>query len=780
MLHRRRAALLVAASLAAAAVPIVLAVPSSAATSTTELVIPGLAASGTTSTSVSADGRFVAVRSTEALSAGFADGNTSGADAFLVDRQAGTVRLVSGSDGSTTQGVNADVLSVQISDDGSVVVFQTAASNVVTTAGVVGTTVQHVYRWEAAGNTVELLDVDRAGTPSDGAEMPRADADGSRVAFETIDAAITTNAAVTDANGTWDVVVRDVASDTTTLLSHVAGNLLVAANGTSNFVSTSADGTTFAFVSDAEDLVAGMVDGFGQGDVFRTTLNGATQLVSHTAQPVTAPLDPSDDAVISANGRFVVFESHSDDLDDNVTTYNVDGLWSADDVYVWDGADGSIELVSAAVGTPAVEADDASGTATTLGTGSRMVSDDGRYVLFATTASNVAAVDDPNNDGWDVFVRDRTADVSIPVSVSVTQTPTPPDLAVMANSGVVEPGAPLDGSPTLSVRCDVSTGYVEEVRVAFASQSVDLVASPTVSGVNGYLALVEPDAPRDCSPPPTTTTTTAPPTTTTTTTPPPPPPPPPPAVNGYWMLSDAGDVYSFGNASPNARADGPAASAHQVVDIVEHPDGAGYWILASDGTVWAKGTATLHGGAPVSLLAGERATGISTTPHGAGYWVFTDRGRVFPFGGASSFGDLASVPLNGPVLDAVGTPSGQGYYMVGSDGGVFAFGDADFYGSTGNLVLNRPVRGLVPTASNQGYWLIADDGGIFAFGDAPFLGSMGATPLNQPVVGAVRFGEGYLMVARDGGIFNFSSQQFYGSLGGNPPPNPIVAVAPSP
>jgi ribosomal protein L24E len=146
-------------------------------------------------------------------------------------------------------------------------------------------------------------------------------------------------------------------------------------------------------------------------------------------------------------------------------------------------------------------------------------------------------------------------------------------------------------------------------------------------------------------------------------------------------------------------------------------------------------------------------------------------------GDAPFLGDVSSVPLNGPVLDSVGTPTGHGYYMVASDGGIFSFGDARFYGSMGGRPLNAPVRSVVPTATGDGYWLVASDGGIFAF-SAPFRGSMGAQRLNRPVIGMVRFGDGYLMVASDGGVFDFSSLPFAGSLGGRPPADPVVALAP--
>jgi titin len=276
-----------------------------------------------------------------------------------------------------------------------------------------------------------------------------------------------------------------------------------------------------------------------------------------------------------------------------------------------------------------------------------------------------------------------------------------------------------------------------------------------------------------------TTTTTAPaPTTTPTTTATAPPVTVGPAStrSGYWMVSAEGRVYAFGEAphlgEPKTRLGNATA-----VDLEPTKSGNGYWVLDDAGRVFPYGDARWLGNLnPTRLAAGERATSLSRTVSGNGYWIFTNRGRVLTFGDAVSYGDVAAVPLNGPVLDSIVTPSGKGYYMVASDGGIFAFGDAKFHGSMGGTKLNAPVQSLVPDNDGEGYWLVAADGGIFAF-KAPFRGSMGAHRLNRPVSGMVPFGDGYLMVGEDGGIFNFSDRPFLGSLGATPPARPVVAVA---
>jgi hypothetical protein len=215
-------------------------------------------------------------------------------------------------------------------------------------------------------------------------------------------------------------------------------------------------------------------------------------------------------------------------------------------------------------------------------------------------------------------------------------------------------------------------------------------------------------------------------------------------------------------------AGAPAAASAvgdtDVVDLALTADGHGAYLLRADATVTPLGDAVVFG-LRLLLQPGERAAALLVLPNGL--FVVTDRGRVLPHGGGPSLGDLAGVPLNGPIVDATATVDGQGYWLLGSDGGVFSFGSARFSGSTGGMRLNSPANGIVADPDGTGYWFVAGDGGVFAF-DAGFRGSMGATPLNRPVVGMIPYGTGYLLFGADGGVFAFSDRPFHGSLGGTP------------
>ncbi|MGH9060536.1 MAG: SpoIID/LytB domain-containing protein, partial [Acidimicrobiales bacterium] len=65
-----------------------------------------------------------------------------------------------------------------------------------------------------------------------------------------------------------------------------------------------------------------------------------------------------------------------------------------------------------------------------------------------------------------------------------------------------------------------------------------------------------------------------------------------------------------------------------------------------------------------------------------------------------------------------GVPAGgdNGYWVAGASGGVSTFGGAGSFGSLAGVRLNAPVVSMAPSADQSGYWLVGGDGGIFSFG----------------------------------------------------------------
>jgi Tol biopolymer transport system component len=168
------------------------------------------------------------------------------------------------------------------------------------------------------------------------------------------------------------------------------------ADGDSRDAAISADGRFVAFESVASDLVAG--DTLGHRDVFvRDRKTGLTERISVSSAAIEADGDSSDPA-ISANGRWVAFTSAATDLVAGDTL-------GFDDVFVHDRKTGKTRRVSIGPGGTEAEGDSSDPA----------ISADGRRVAFASQAANLVAGDTKGFE--DVFVRDRVAGTTTRVSV---------------------------------------------------------------------------------------------------------------------------------------------------------------------------------------------------------------------------------------------------------------------------------------------------------------------------------------------------------------------------
>ena len=174
-------------------------------------------------------------------------------------------------------------------------------------------------------------------------------------------------------------------------------------NGMSGSISFSADGRFVAFESEASDLVPG--DTNGTTDVFvRDRLTGTTRLGSVRPDGTTGN-ESSYEPEISDDGRYLAFSSPVNDLVPGDTNGKTD-------VFVRDLQAGS--TVRASVNDLGEELNDASYLPA--------ISADGRYVAFASKASNLPFID-KNGIRWeDVFLRDMVTGAVSLVSRSVTGT----------------------------------------------------------------------------------------------------------------------------------------------------------------------------------------------------------------------------------------------------------------------------------------------------------------------------------------------------------------------
>jgi len=252
----------------------------------------------------------------------------------------------------------------------------------------------------------EVASVNRGGTASGNSSSGGTwfSANGRYVAF-------TSNAGDLvddDVTGT-DVFVRDLETGTTTLVS-VNRFGTRGGNGQSLYPAISADGRFVAFESYASDLVEN--DANGRGDVFvRDMQAGTTTLVSVNSAGAGSGNGASSDAAISGDGRVVAFFSGASDLVGN------DSNGPLGDVFARDLTTATTSLVS-------VNTEGGSGNRDSTGQRPVSLSADGRFLAFASAASDLVA-NDTNGGAFggtltDVFVRDLQAATTTLVSVNLS------------------------------------------------------------------------------------------------------------------------------------------------------------------------------------------------------------------------------------------------------------------------------------------------------------------------------------------------------------------------
>jgi Tol biopolymer transport system component len=202
------------------------------------------------------------------------------------------------------------------------------------------------------------------------------------------------------ASRTFQVEITSTSVSGVELISRSAGVPATGGSGPSLAPTVSGDGQIVVFTSQADNLAGGMPSA---GDLFiRDRSAGTTTRLGIQGE--------SGGAVITPNGRFVAFTSRSASLAGGDTN-------AVPDVFVYDRMTAMYERVS--VSSDEAHADGPSSLDTSyVGAPFRRVaiSDDGRFVLFESDATNLVAND--TNAVSDVFLRDRTLGTTTRVSES--------------------------------------------------------------------------------------------------------------------------------------------------------------------------------------------------------------------------------------------------------------------------------------------------------------------------------------------------------------------------
>jgi Ca2+-binding RTX toxin-like protein len=356
----------------------------------------------------SADARYVVFASEASnLVAGDSNGTR---DIFVKDLQSGAIQRVS-TDAAGVQG-NSHSTNAQFSADGRYVVFQSDASNLV--AGD-SNNASDIFVKDLQSGAIQRVSTDAAGLKGNsGSFDARFSADGRYVVF----ASYANNLVAGDSNGDSDIFrvanpfhvdrgVDTVQSSLSYTLPAAVENLTLtgteALSGTGNSLdnlltgNSGANSLTGGAGDDTLDGGAGadlLVGGTGN-DTYRvdnpgdqiTEYSGVDPLLVSTNAAGVQGNSISSNAQFSADGHYVVFESHSSNLvsGDNNRTW---------DVFVKDLQTGAIQRVST----------DAAGVQGNSISSNAQFSADGRSVVFESVASNLVSGD--NNRTWDVFVKD--------------------------------------------------------------------------------------------------------------------------------------------------------------------------------------------------------------------------------------------------------------------------------------------------------------------------------------------------------------------------------------
>lgn len=273
------------------------------------------------------------------------------------------------------------------SRDARFVAFQSAAPGLALGRSLIS----NVYLRDIRGGSVRPVSVGLLGGPTDGfSGTPSVDSSGRFVAYATS----ATNVVAGDANDSLDVMVWDGLTGKTVCASVNATG--VPAHGDSFAPAISGNGRFVAFLSRADDLVAG--DAAGRADVFlRDLQTGVTTRVSVGLGGVDANGDAGAPA-ISADGGRIAFSSAASNLVAGDTNNQTD-------VFLYDATAKTISRVNLTT----------RGSQARVGAYGPSISGNGRRVAFESISDQLVAGD--RNGVRDVLVRDIAGRYTLRASV---------------------------------------------------------------------------------------------------------------------------------------------------------------------------------------------------------------------------------------------------------------------------------------------------------------------------------------------------------------------------
>ncbi len=279
---------------------------------------------------------------------------------------------------------NSNSYNPKISSNGRYVVFESDATNLVLNDTNYD---RDIFIKDLVDNTIQIVSLTADSYQSnDYSYNPNISANGHYVVFESY----ADNLVPNDTNYTTDIFVRDLVDGTTKRVSVNSDGY--EGNGSSHNADVSIDGRYVVFESDADNLVSNDTNNYR--DIF------VRDLMTHTTTRVSVANDAfasqsnsnSYNPSISADGRYVFFESNADNLVSGDTNYSKD-------VFVRDLVEGITTRVSVSN-----DPNDSQGNNDSY---NHSISVDGRYIAFNSYANDLASNDSDYYS--DIFLRDQGA-----------------------------------------------------------------------------------------------------------------------------------------------------------------------------------------------------------------------------------------------------------------------------------------------------------------------------------------------------------------------------------
>jgi len=286
------------------------------------------------------------------------------------------------------------------SSDGTYVAFSSFSTNL---GGAVQNGIENIYLRDAQTGTTTLVSAGLDGAAANGnSDSPKVSANGQVVVF----ASDATNLVPNDTSTITNIFAWNMATDTITRVTVTpnGGN----PNGFSEGATISADGSTVAFSSYATNIALTPAISTQHDNVYLDDLStGKITLVSVDAAGTDGGNGASFDPKISGSGSFVTFRSTATNLENSIPIANPGGF----NIYIRNIAAGTTSLVSV----------DAAGTASGNGNSiSASLSDNGEYVLFRSSATDLVANDTSTQD--QVYLRNTVTNTTTLLSADDTRT----------------------------------------------------------------------------------------------------------------------------------------------------------------------------------------------------------------------------------------------------------------------------------------------------------------------------------------------------------------------